>query len=68
MRAGHPPVGWALVLLGLASTLTVLLFIPLAWDRYYLPIQAPAIIAGAALLDACAGRLRWRVRSAGSAS
>jgi hypothetical protein len=43
VRDGRPPTAWALVLSGLVTTLTVLLFIPMAWDRYYLPIQAPAI-------------------------
>jgi hypothetical protein len=42
-----------------------LFFIPMAWDRYYLPIQAPAAIAGAASLVAIMEWVRGRGRPTG---
>jgi hypothetical protein len=43
-RAGHAPIVW-LLLLYVAATLAIVVFmIPLNWDRYYLPIQAPAAL------------------------
>ncbi|QDV37926.1 ArnT family glycosyltransferase [Tautonia plasticadhaerens] len=44
-RAGAPPTAWAVLAQFLVALATVTAFIPLAWDRYLLPIQS-----GAALL------------------
>jgi len=63
VRAGQPPAGWALLAMCLVSTTTILFFIPLAWDRYYLPMQSPAIVAGASFLVWLWERLVSSVRS-----
>lgn len=39
-REGRPPTSWAISLQALIAIFTVTLFIPLAWDRYFLSIQA----------------------------
>lgn len=63
---GEPPVGWAWLVLATVSLATVTAFIPLAWDRYFLSIQAGAILLASgvavAALDAAAGRLAGRPR------
>ena len=38
-------------------------YLPMAWDRYLLPIQAPAALLAAGAVVAAAGRLRWLWRS-----
>ncbi len=62
-RSGQPPAAWALVVLCAVSTATILFFIPLAWDRYYLPIQSPAIVAGARFLVWLGGKFQTLVLS-----
>ncbi len=53
---GVPPLGWALCLMGLTTFGVVAWFIPLAWDRYLLPIQASnAVLASLGLV--------WGLRS-----
>jgi hypothetical protein len=50
-RRRELPFGWALALMGLASFMVVAWFIPLAWDRYFLPIQASnALLAAYGLI------------------
>jgi 4-amino-4-deoxy-L-arabinose transferase-like glycosyltransferase len=44
LRAGRPPLAWGLLLYLAASMAIVMFMIPLNWDRYYLPLQAPAIL------------------------
>ncbi|MDB5351577.1 MAG: family glycosyltransferase, 4-amino-4-deoxy-L-arabinose transferase [Planctomycetota bacterium] len=50
-RAGEAPTSWALALQFLVSLLTVGMFLPLAWDRYFLPIQSSSalLVAGASV-------------------
>ena len=67
-RANLPPSGWAVVLWFSLTTLTVLFFIPLAWDRYYLPVQAPAIVLGSCTLVRIWEGLWGVSRSSGAAS
>ena len=45
------------VVLVLVSVGTVWYFLPMAWDRYYLPFQAPAALAGAVCLARATTRL-----------
>ena len=49
LRAGQPPLAWAILLAPLVAWVTIAASIPLAWDRYFLPLQS-----GSALLAACA--------------
>lgn len=65
MRAGGPPVEWAvLVYFGVALG-TVTAFIPLAWDRYYLSIQAPGILLVTGAVGAGLSAVGRRVRGTG---
>jgi hypothetical protein len=43
-RAGEPPTSWAVLVQSLVALATVTAFIPLAWDRYLLPIQSGSAI------------------------
>ncbi len=47
----QPPTAWALVAMAFISAGTVGWFLPLAWDRFFLPIQSSMAILGAACLD-----------------
>ncbi|GIW87773.1 MAG: hypothetical protein KatS3mg108_2097 [Isosphaeraceae bacterium] len=52
-RSGEPATGWAIVVMALVVFGVVTSFLPLAWDRYYLPLQpAAALLGGAALTEA----------------
>ncbi len=58
VRLGEPPTAWAVALGAGVSLAVVTLFIPLAWDRYYLSIQP-----GSALLASAAASGLWeRIR------
>jgi 4-amino-4-deoxy-L-arabinose transferase-like glycosyltransferase len=64
-RRGEPPTSWA-VLLGFAVALgAVASFIPLAWDRYYLPIQPGAVLLASSALAVPIARMRVRPRREG---
>jgi len=50
-RVGAPPTAWACAAWALVSLAVVTLYLPMAWDRYQLPIQAPfALLAASALV------------------
>jgi len=50
-RAGEPPTAWVCAVWALVSLVVVTLYLPMAWDRYQLPIQAPmALLAASALV------------------
>lgn len=51
-RAGEPPGAWAVLVWALVSLVVVTLYLPMAWDRYQLPIQAPFALAAASVLVA----------------
>lgn len=52
-RAGEPPGAWAVAIWALVSLAVVTSYLPMAWDRYQLPIQAPlALVAASALVAA----------------
>ena len=55
LRAGFPPTSWALAAYWLVATGTVAWFLPLAWDRYELPIQAPSALLAAGALASVGG-------------
>ncbi len=52
-RQSHAPTGWALVVWSALALLVVTVYLPMAWDRYQLPIQAP---------PPCSRRCRWPAR------
>jgi Dolichyl-phosphate-mannose-protein mannosyltransferase len=60
LRAGRPPVAWALVLYMAVSLAIVVFMIPLNWDRYYLPLQAPAAALAAIAIAATVKRVLLR--------
>jgi hypothetical protein len=55
LRDGAPPTAFALLAWAAVSWAVVASYVPLAWDRYFLPIQAPnallAAVGIAALMD-----------------
>ena len=56
-RGGHPPLTWLPVGYFGVVVGVVTLFIPLAWDRYFLSIQAPSILVVACMMGAW--RTQW---------
>jgi len=50
LRAGRPPTAWAIAAQATVALATVTVFIPLAWDRYFLSIQPGSALLGAAAL------------------
>ena len=56
-RLSQPPLGWALVVWSALSLLVVTAYLPMAWDRYQLPIQAPAALLAALPLASAATAL-----------
>ncbi len=60
-QAGLFPAGWALTIWAAQAVSVVVLYLPMAWDRYLLPIQSPAaLVAALALADGLAA-LRSRL-------
>jgi 4-amino-4-deoxy-L-arabinose transferase-like glycosyltransferase len=52
VREGRPPTAWFLLLHAAIAWVCVTLYIPLAWDRYLLPIQpATALLAAGAAVS-----------------
>jgi 4-amino-4-deoxy-L-arabinose transferase-like glycosyltransferase len=55
LRSGQPPAAIALVVWAALAWFTVTFYLPMAWDRYLLPIQSPnallAAVAATALWD-----------------
>ena len=47
LGAGQPPAAWALALWACLALTVVTAYLPMAWDRYQLPIQAPAALLAA---------------------
>jgi hypothetical protein len=52
LARNDPPTGWAALLHAGIALGVVAAFLPLAWDRYYLPIQGPFALLGAVPLAA----------------
>ena len=69
LRAGRPPAALALVVWAACAWLVVTIYLPMAWDRYQLPIQSGNALLGAVGLSALADRLvraaRARQRTGG---
>jgi 4-amino-4-deoxy-L-arabinose transferase-like glycosyltransferase len=58
--SGEPPTAWAALLHFGVAYAVVTAYIPMAWDRYELPFQAPAALLAAGAAVAVAGRFRLR--------
>ncbi|RUL84340.1 ArnT family glycosyltransferase [Tautonia sociabilis] len=59
-RLGAPPTAWAVLVQFAVAAATVSVFIPLAWDRYLLPIQSgSAILASGFVAGAVAAASRF---------
>lgn len=54
---GSPPTAFALVIWAIVAWVVVAAYLPLAWDRYLLPIQAPNALLAA--MGVCAFWQRW---------
>jgi 4-amino-4-deoxy-L-arabinose transferase-like glycosyltransferase len=62
-RQSQAPTGWALVVWSALALLVVTVYLPMAWDRYQLPIQAPAALLAALPLASATTALRtWITR------
>jgi 4-amino-4-deoxy-L-arabinose transferase-like glycosyltransferase len=59
---GRAPTAHALLVQALLALVVVTAFIPLAWDRYHLPLQPPAVLLAASALAAVDDVLRRRGR------
>ncbi len=57
-RAGLPPTAWAALLYWLIALVVVTSYLPMAWDRYQLPIQAPSALLASIAIFALARRMR----------
>ncbi|WP_165244288.1 4-amino-4-deoxy-L-arabinose transferase [Paludisphaera soli] len=50
LQDGSPPTSWAIAAWAVIALAVVTLYLPMAWDRYQLPIQAPfALLAASAV-------------------
>jgi hypothetical protein len=58
VREGLPPTAFALLIWTAVAWAVVAAYIPMAWDRYLLPIQAPNAVLAAVGLSGLWGR--WR--------
>ncbi len=57
LREGTPPTAWAILLQACLALMSVTIYIPLAWDRYYLPLVAGSSLLAAGLAVAVFDRL-----------
>ena len=55
---GEPPTAWAVPIAWGVALVVVTSFIPLAWDRYFLPLQPWAVLLASAALTAPLARRR----------
>ena len=62
-RAGDAPMGWAAATWEVLASSVVTLYLPMAWDRYQLPIQAPCCLLAALFLVAAADAISARFRA-----
>lgn len=60
-RRREAPAAWAVGVWALVALTVVTLYLPMAWDRYLLPIQAPFALLGAAVIVAAWDGLGWLV-------
>jgi 4-amino-4-deoxy-L-arabinose transferase-like glycosyltransferase len=65
-RSALPPTALALVVWAALAWLVVIVYLPMAWDRYLLPIQSPNVLLAAIAMTALWNRLRPRSAAAGA--
>lgn len=58
--AGVPAVGWAIAAQYFVTFAVVTAYLPLAWDRYFLSLQAPGSLLAAAVASELVGRVAGR--------
>jgi hypothetical protein len=63
LRAGEPPAALALVVWAVCAWVVVTLYLPMAWDRYQLPIQSGNALLVAVGVSALWDRLILSARS-----
>jgi hypothetical protein len=56
-QTSQPPTATAFLIQCAVTLVTVTAFLPLAWDRYFLPLQAPACLLGAVAIESLCRRL-----------
>jgi hypothetical protein len=61
--AGRFPAGWALTIWAAVAMAVVVSYLPMAWDRYLLPIESPAALLAALPLAHGLAALRSRITS-----
>jgi 4-amino-4-deoxy-L-arabinose transferase-like glycosyltransferase len=61
LQIAQPPAGWALALWACLAIAVVTAYLPLAWDRYQMPVQAPAALLAAIPLGRAWTAARTRV-------
>ena len=54
---GEPPTAWAILVEAAVALAAVTAYLPLAWDRYYLPLQPGSALLAAGAVVAGAERL-----------
>jgi 4-amino-4-deoxy-L-arabinose transferase-like glycosyltransferase len=55
--SGEPPTAWAIALQAVVAAAVVVAYLPMAWDRYLLPLQAGSALLAAAVAVAAVDRL-----------
>jgi hypothetical protein len=63
LAAGQPPTAWALLLAAAIVLAVVTAYLPLAWDRYFLPLQSGAALLAAGAIVAAADQVKALVRA-----
>ena len=64
LREGLPPTAFALLIWAALAWIVVAAYLPMAWDRYLLPIQAPNALLAAVGVSAIWDRLKTPMLSA----
>ena len=65
VKRGQPPVAWAILDYFLVALTVVMVYLPLAWNRYFLSLQAPSALLAAGFAVALARRAWERVSRTG---
>jgi 4-amino-4-deoxy-L-arabinose transferase-like glycosyltransferase len=63
LAAGVPPTAWAILVQAAVALVTVTAYLPLAWDRYFLSLQAGSALLAAGVLVAAIDALTCRLRT-----
>jgi hypothetical protein len=56
--SGAPPTAWAIAVQAVVAAVVVTAYLPLAWDRYLLPLQPGSALLAAGVATAAMGRVR----------